>query len=443
MSADFDLIIRNVGLAGGPAVDVAVAEGRFAALAAGVAGSAAVEMDGTGKILMPGVIDAHVHFNEPGRESWEGLETGSRALAAGGGTAFFDMPLNSTPPVLTAGDVLAKRSLAEEKSRVDFAIWGGLTPDSLPNLEQMAEAGVIGFKAFLCGSGLAEFASSDAATLKAGMKIAAKLRLPVAVHAEDDDVIAAHQREKRPRYPGTMADWLASRPVEAELSAIRMALDLAGETGADLHVVHVSHSTGLRLIAEARAGGVKVTAETCPHYLLLDDRDACRIGPLAKCAPPLRDYRAVEELWRSVKAGLVNTIGSDHSPSPPEMKAGDDIFSMWGGISGCQHGFELLCNEALAGRLGLADLARMTSSAVAGRFRLPKDSHGLREGAEANFFLLSPLPGEIQERELLYRHPISAYTGMPRKWRITGTWLRGAEIGDETRGRFLSPEMLE
>ncbi len=440
MSADFEMIVRNVRLAGGSPVDVAMAEGRFVKIGEGIAGSSRQEIDGTEKIMMPGVIDAHVHFNEPGREAWEGFETGSRALAAGGGAAFFDMPLNSTPPVLTAAAVEAKRDLAGEKSRLDFGIWGGMTPDSLEEMPAMADAGVIGFKAFLCDSGLAEFGKADSATLRRGMKIAAGLGRPVAVHAEDDEVIASYRKAHRQRCPGNMADWLASRPVEAELSSIRMALDLAGETGADLHVVHVSHATGLRMIAEARAGGVKVTAETCPHYLLLDAGEACEIGPLAKCAPPLREFRAVEDLWRSVKSGLVTTIGSDHSPSPPEMKSGEDIFSIWGGIAGCQHGFELLCNEAIAGRIPLMDLAKMTSEAVARRFRLPPEIGAVREGSEASFFLMAALPEEIREQELLYRHPISAYTGRARSWRIIGTYLRGQAVDDETRGRFLQPQ---
>jgi|694.fasta_scaffold09320_7 allantoinase len=433
-------VIRNVSLLGGPPVDVSVAGESIDAIGSNLTGTFDQEIDGTGKILLPGVVDSHVHFNEPGRSDWEGIATGSAALAAGGGTVFFDMPLNSTPPVLTAEAVRAKRRLAEQKSCVDFAIWGGLTPDSLDHLEAMAAEGVIGFKAFMSDSGLAEFGKAEAETLRRGMKIAERLGLPVAVHAEDDSVIAEHLLNHPRKGPGSMRDWLESRPIEAELSAIRLALDLAGETGADLHIVHVTSATGLRLVAEARAGGVTATAETCPHYLLLDQAAAEKIGQDSKCAPPIRPRKTVDGLWDALRHGLIDTIGSDHSPAPPSMKTGEDVFAMWGGISGCQHGIELLCNEAPLFKQPMEQLSDLWSEAPARRFRLHHSIGKIRIGGRADFFLLEKQPNVISRGELLYQHAQSAYLGRQRDWRITNTWLRGLPVDSTTRGKFLTPQ---
>lgn len=346
----FDTIIRRASVVtatGLQTLDVGISGEIFADMAPDLKGEAQVEIDASGKVMFPGLVDAHVHFNEPGRTEWEGFATGSAALAAGGGTTFIDMPLNSSPPVLDVVAFEAKRRAGEANSRLDFALWGGLTPDSLPHLPHMARAGVAGFKAFMCPSGLEEFAAAGEPTLRLGMHIAAEFGLPVAVHAESPAVIAAHQKVYPPPSPGSMADWLASRPVAAELAAIEMAIHCARDTGCALHIVHVSTAQGIALVSSAKKAGINVTAETCPHYLLLDTDAAIRIGPAAKCAPPLRGKESVEGLWRALVAGDIDTIGSDHSPSPPELKEGDDFFAMWGGIAGCQHGFPLLIERAV------------------------------------------------------------------------------------------------
>lgn len=432
-----DFVIREVSLFGKRVVDLAVSEGKWVGIGERLGAGFGEEIDGRGNILLPGVIDAHVHFNEPGRVDWEGIETGSRALAAGGGTAFFDMPLNSTPPVLDAAGVRVKRSLCEEKSRVDFGIWGGLTPDSITTLEEMADEGVIGFKAFMCGSGLEEFGKAGRGVMAAGMKVAAERGLVVGVHAEDERVIAEHAANFPRRAEGGVAEgmrqWGDSRPVGAELASIRIAMDLAGEAGAKLHVVHVTHSDCLELIAEGRRQGVDVTAETCPHYLLLNEAKASRIGPYAKCAPPLRAGEVVEGLWG--RLDLVETIGSDHSPSPPGMKVGEDVFAMWGGIAGCQHGVPLVCDEALNRGVNLEKLSKKWRDNVFRRFGV--SGRGVEVGQDADFFLMEAGGETIFAEDLLYRHQISAYTGLERKWKVCGTWLRGESVTDETRGRFL------
>ena len=456
----FDTIIRNASVVTAEGVrilDVGISGGCFAALGENLAGSAMLEIDARGKVMFPGLVDAHVHFNEPGRTEWEGFATGSASLAAGGGTSFIDMPLNSSPPVLDIGSFSAKRRAGEANSRLDFALWGGLTPDSLGNLADLARAGVAGFKAFLCPSGLEEFAPANEATLRKGMHIAAEFEVPVAVHAESPAVIAAHQREFPPTRPGTMADWLASRPVAAEIAAIEMAVACARDTGCALHVVHVSAPQGIDLIHAAKREGIDVTAETCPHYLLLDTWAAERIGPAAKCAPPLRSPGTLDGLWRKLVAGEIDTIGSDHSPAPPELKEGDDVFSMWGGIAGSQHGFPLLLERAvgvwlplrpgaatpLEGRPGEASwelLAALFAANPARRFRLDSRKGRIAEGLDADFCLLSPEEFVIETKDLLARHAISPYVGMRCAWRVEATWLRGNPVSPATHGRFLTPD---
>lgn len=434
-----DFVIRGVRLVGEDLVDAAVSDGKWSAISPGLGRGHGEEVDGAGKMLLPGVVDAHVHFNEPGRTDWEGIETGTRALAAGGGTAFFDMPLNSSPPVLDGEGVRMKRRLCEEKARIDYGIWGGLTADSLAVMGEMADEGVIGFKAFMCGSGLAEFGKAGRRVLAAGLKVGAKRGLVIGVHAEDEAAIGKFS-ERNPSggadgISAGMRQWMESRPVEAELVAIRIAMDLAGEAGAKLHVVHVTHPECLALISEGRARGVDVTAETCPHYLLLDSEKGVGIGPNAKCAPPLRASGVVDGLWGAMD--LVETIGSDHSPSPPGMKAGDDVFAMWGGIAGCQNGIELVCGEAIARGAEMGKLAMKWRGNVFKRFGV--EGGGIGIGKDADFFLLGRVEGMVTREEQISKHGLSPYVGMQRKWKIEGTWLRGSRVGERTRGRFLRP----
>lgn len=420
--SDYDLIVHAWEPCG-QMVSIGVTEGIIQALSTCDRGTAKEEIDHTSGFILPGWIDAHVHFNEPGRTEWEGLATGSRALAAGGGTAFFDMPLNSAPPVLTVEAFEAKRKLAEENSCLDFALWAGLTPNSLAHLEALAHCGAIGFKAFMCPSGLDEFPHADTATLRAGMIKAAALRLPVAVHAELNPAV---------RPPGhDMAAWLASRPIQLELHAIAIALDLAGETGCALHIVHVSCPEGIDLVTAAKKQGVNVTVETCPHYLLLTDEDAIRIGAPAKCAPPLRPASTVEALRQKLRDGHIDTIGSDHSPASPDLKHGEDFFAIWGGIAGIQHGLPLLMDHDLVS-------ANQISTNIAQRFRLPNKG-GLTIGHDADFILIEPTTHTITNVELLTRHPISPYAHMTTRHRISATFLRGQRVTAQTRGQFLRP----
>lgn len=432
--SDFDLLLRH------PAQDIGIAKGKIVGLGNNLRGSARNEIDASALEIFAGVIDAHVHFNEPGRTDWEGFATGSRAAAAGGTTTVFDMPLNAHPPTIDGPSFDAKRAAAEKDSLVDFGLWGGLVPGNLKELETLRDRGVIGLKAFMCNSGIDDFLAVDPATLRAGMKRAAELDLLVAVHAEFEEMTRRLTNEKITAGRTSVADFLAARPIEAELDAIRCALDLAAETGCRLHIVHVSTARGASLVAAARAHGVDATCETCPHYLLLTADDMERLGAVAKCAPPLRSASEQEQLWQALPH--VSTVGSDHSPAPWTMKEKQNFFEVWGGISSCQHLLPLLVDS---GKITSAEISRLTSESVATRFRLPTKG-GFEIGKDADLTLFDPTAEEeIATESLHYRHRQSPYVGRTLRGRVVQTILRGKTIFENGRfvgapsGKFLRP----
>ncbi len=441
-----DLLIHHAHTPEG-LIDLAITDGVIVETGPSLTGASHEVMDATGLLVWPGFIDAHVHFNEPGRSDWEGLATGSRALAAGGGTVFFDMPLNSSPPTANVAALEQKRRCAEVESVLDFGLWGALIPGNQDDLEPLAEAGVIGFKAFMTDSGIDEFPSADAAVLRAGMKRAAACGRLVALHAEDRDLTRRLTAEASAAGRTSVRDYLESRPVQAELNAIALATELAGETGCALHIVHVSSPEGLALIASARAAGVDVTAETCPHYLLSNDTDGERIGPLAKCAPPLRDEARRLAIWQALAAGAVHTIGTDHSPAPMELKQSADFFKIWGGIAGCQHGFPLTIAAGLQDHgLTAAELSPLLSGNVAARFGLDGRKGRIALDQDADLvFLRCGVADRIVPGALLTRHPLSAYTGLVNRCRVVRTILRGQtvwplpEAAPVRGGRWLRP----
>jgi allantoinase len=447
----FDILIENallVSTEGAERGNLAVRDGIIVAMGAGVDGAAHRRIAGGSLFILPGYIDAHVHLNEPGRTAWEGFATGTKALAAGGCTCFMDMPLNSTP-VLDAARFAAKAAALEQNSLLDGALWGGLVPGNLGSLAELAACGVIGFKAFMSDSGMDDFPRSDRATLREGMTCAAELGLPVAVHAESDDITARLGRRFQAEGRTGIRDYLDSRPIEAELEAVGEALDLARETGCSLHIVHVSSAAALALVTEAKRAGTDVTAETCPHYLLLDDTDLERIGAAAKCAPPLRSAVEKERLWQSLQGGDIDTIGSDHSPSPPELKKSGNFFEVWGGIAGCQHNYPLLFEEAVLHRkLDPSLIARLTARNVAQRFRLPNKGD-LRVGWDADLVVINPnSPHEVRAGDLLTRHPLSAYVGRTTQVAIIATIAGGQLVHHQNQplprrsARILRPRPL-
>jgi len=450
MSA-LDLAIRGgtvVAPDGARRADVGIADGRVVAVADALDDAARADLDATGLHVLPGAVDAHVHFNDPGRTAYEGFETGTRAAAAGGTTTIVDMPLNAQPPTIDARAFDRKRAAAERTALVDFALWGGLVPGDAARLDELAERGVVGFKAFMSDTTMPEFAMADDLTLYEGMARAATLGLPVAVHAESEAITSALAARARREGRRGVRDYLRSRPAIAEVEAIGRALLLAEETGCALHVVHVSTGRGVALVAEARARGVDATCETCPHYLVFDEDDAERLGAIAKCAPPLRPAAERDALWAAI--GDIALVASDHSPSLPELKQGDDFFAVWGGITGCQVLLGVLLDAGHHERgLALEQVAALAATGAARRFRLPGKGR-VEPGADADLALVdlagaTALGGET----LLHRHPHSPWAGRRLSGRIVRTLVRGTTVFADGRvagppaGRLVTPATKE
>jgi allantoinase len=429
----FDLLIRGgsvVGLTEVRSADLGIAEGKIQMLRAGEPAQARDVLDASGLHIFPGLIDSHVHFNEPGRADWEGFETGSRAFAAGGGTLFFDMPLNAHPPTIDAESFDLKLKAAEASSLVDFAFWGGLVPGNVDRMEELATRGVIGFKAFMSNSGIEDFPLADNVTLREGMKRAVALKKIVAVHAESEKITSDLAQNATAEGRASVRDYLGSRPIHAELEAIEAALELAGETGCSLHIVHVSCGAGIALIASARKAGVDVSCETCPHYLVLTEDNMEKIGPLAKCAPPLRPKAAQDALWEYLKTDQILTVGSDHSPAPPGMKSDKDFFKVWGGISGIQSTLPLLITEGHLNRgVCLPLLSRLVSHNVAERFDLPSQKAGISDFCDADLALVDlNATSNVQVDGLFCRHKQTPYIGRTLTGKVMQTILRGQTV---------------
>lgn len=425
-----DLVIRGGALVladGVHQADLTIEDGVISEIGPDLPG-ASEEINARGLHVFPGVIDIHLHFNEPGRTEWEGAATGSRALAAGGGTLFFDMPLNSTPCTINAREFDRKKAAVERASITDFGLWGGLVPGNVGEMAELAERGVVGFKAFMCDSGLPEFPRADDDTLFEGLKQAAKLDLPVAVHAESQELTAALWRRMVEQGRTGIRDFLESRPVIAEVEAIQRAMLLAGEAGAKLHIVHVSCGRGVAAAADARANGVDVSIETCPHYLYFTEEDVERLRALAKCAPPLRDSGHQAALWRAVLEGTVDAVASDHSPAPPEMKTGD-FWKAWGGIQGVQSTLSVMLDQGFRRRnLPLENIAALLASNPARRFRIAKKGT-LRIGNDADLTLVNLSSSTmLRVEDLHHRHALSPYIGTTFQGVVRRTVLRGQSI---------------
>jgi allantoinase len=445
----FDLIVRGGTIVTGTKLetqDLGISDGKIVALEPEISGRAQEEIEARGLHVFPGVIDAHVHFNEPGRTDWEGIASGSRALAAGGGTMFVDMPLNSSPVTVDGPSFDLKLAAMRTSSLTDFALWGGLVPGNLESLDELAAHGVMGFKAFMSNSGLSEFEAADDRTLLDGMRAAARLGLPVAVHAESDAITASFSSRLRAAGKTGVWDYLESRPVIAELEAISRAISMAEETYCALHIVHISSGRGVAMAAQARARGVNVTLETCPHYLAFTDDDLERLGAVLKCAPPVRDGLEQQDLWREVLNGQVDIIGSDHSPAPPAMKTSKDFFAIWGGISGVQSTLAVMLTEGVQARgLTLESVASMLAAKPAERFKFAHKGK-LELGFDADFSLVDlTQPFTLEPEALLYRHTQSPYLGQKFTGVVRQTVSRGqtifldGKVIEGAQGQFVRP----
>jgi allantoinase len=387
-------------------------------------------VDASGLHVLPGLVDTHVHFNEPGRTEWEGFVSGSTAAAAGGVTTVCDMPLNCHPPTLDGRALALKHAALEGKSRVDFALWGGIVPGSASHLSELRAGGVVGVKAFLCDSGLETFPHLNEFDLLDAVQACADAGVLLALHAEDPDHTRRLSQAAKANRQNAPLDWARSRPPATEVEAVRRALDLGRATGARLHFVHISTAAAVRLIATARANGQDVSVETCPHYLLLDETDFERLGSLGKCAPPLRSRAEVEALWPTVLDGAVDWIASDHSPCPPSLKTPDDIWSAWGGLGGVQSSLVALLTEGVHRRnLSLPRVASLTAANPARRLGLWPRKGSLEVGGDADLTLVDLNDSwTLRKADLQTRWPVSPYLGRTFHGRVRMTLVRGTVV---------------
>jgi len=369
-------------------------------------------------VVMPALIDSHVHVNEPGRTDWEGFATATAAARAGGVAVIVDMPLNSIPPTTSVASLtLKRRAAAAANLWADVAFWGGIVPGNAADLPGLSAAGVRGFKCFLVDSGVAEFPAIAIADLDAALMAAQVAGLPLLVHAESPDVIAAAP----PPGPG-YASYLASRPPEAETEAIAAVIAAARRTGGRAHILHLSAADALPSLAAARAEGVSVTVETCPHYLTLCAEE---LGDdlAGKCAPPIRDSANREELWQGLADGIIDMVVSDHSPCPGDLKRGG-FHAAWGGIASLELRLPLVWTEAHRRGFGIADLARWMCTAPAGLAGIP--SGAITPGHRADLVVWDPDATVVVAPErLAQRHPITPYAGRSLQGRVLATIVRG------------------
>lgn len=382
------------------------------------------------EVLLPGLVDTHVHVNEPGRTEWEGFATATRAAAAGGVTTIVDMPLNSLPPTVDVAALQTKRAAAAGQCAVDVGFWGGAIPGNTGELGKLHADGVFGVKCFLLDSGVPEFPPLSADGLRAALEAVAVFDGLLIAHAEDGHAI-------RPASGRRYADFVASRPPAAEDGAIATLLHLARETGARVHVVHLSAASALPQLAAARADGVAVSVETCPHYLALTAEEVPDGDTRFKCCPPVREGANRDALWQGLADGVIDMVVSDHSPSPPALKHLEtgDFGTAWGGIASLQVGLPVVWTEARRRGHGLADVVEWMAHAPAARVGLARKGR-IAAGADADLVVFAP-DAPYTVGELHHRHAVTPYAGRELSGEVRRTWLRGAPVDDTPRGRLL------
>lgn len=419
---------------------VAVKDGKITEVVAGggeVAADQVIDLDG--HALFPGIVDNHAHFNEPGRTHWEGYRTGTMAAAAGGITTVMDMPLNSMPSTINRHTLALKREAVKDQPVIDVAQWGGLVNNNLADLDDLNEDGVVACKGFMCFSGIEDFKHITDEFIYAGLKRMGELGNVASVHAENDFLTAYLTQQLQGAGRTDRAAWCEAHPLFEELEAIQRATYWAKVANGNLHVVHITVPEGIRHINTAKQDGVHVTSETCPHYLFFDQDDYERIGPAAKCGPPIRPRAVVEALWGCVLEGLVDVIGSDHSPCNWEEKEKgmENIWQAWGGISGIQTMLPVMLTEGYHKRgLALTDMVRMMAANPARIFGFYPRKGVIMPGSDADFAVVDldkewTLTGD----QLFYKNQHSAYVGYSFKGKVIRTIVRGVTVYDD--GKFL------
>ncbi|OAH09435.1 allantoinase AllB [Streptomyces jeddahensis] len=441
--SDVELVLRSTRVVtpeGTRAASVAVAGGTITAVLvhdADVPAGARLEDLGD-DVLLPGLVDTHVHVNDPGRTEWEGFWTATRAAAAGGITTIVDMPLNSLPPTTTAENLRTKQEVARTKAHIDVGFWGGALPDNLKDLRPLHDAGVFGFKAFLSPSGVDEFPELDQEQLGRSLAEIAGFGGLLIVHAEDPHQLAAAPQQSGGRY----ADFLASRPKDAENRAVENLIAQAKRLHARVHVLHLSSSDALPLIATAKREGVRVTVESCPHFLTLTAEEVPDGATEFKCCPPIREASNQDALWAGLADGTIDCIVSDHSPSTKDLKT-DDFATAWGGISSLQLGLPAIWTEARRRGHTLEDVVRWMAAGPAELAGLSQKG-AIQAGRDADFAVLAPDETfTVDPAELHHRNQVTAYAGRTLHGVVTSTWLRGERIlagseFTEPRGRLLT-----
>lgn len=390
------------------------------------------------EVLLPGLVDSHVHVNDPGRTEWEGFTTATRAAAAGGITTIIDMPLNSIPPTCDVPALEVKRKTAQTQAYVDVGFWGGAIPGNVSQLQPLHEAGVFGFKCFLLHSGVDEFPPLDPAELELAMREISSFDGLLIVHAED-----AHRIDTAPAaHGGSYLGFLRSRPREAEYAAVADVIGLAALTGCRVHVLHVSSADVLPLLAEARHDGVRITAETCPHYLTFTAEEIPDGATQYKCCPPIREAENRELLWEGLRDGVIDLVVSDHSPSTVDLKCLDtgDFGAAWGGIASLQLGLSAVWTQARERGFDLVDVARWMCQAPAAQAALPHKGR-IEPGYDADFCVFAPDEAFLVNAATLHhKNALTPYDGRPLVGVVRSTWLRGEPIDIEAgpRGRLLN-----
>lgn len=390
-------------------------------------------------VVMPGLVDSHVHVNEPGRTHWEGFDTATRAAAVGGITTLVDMPLNCLPPTIDVAALEEKRAVAADKAFVDVAFWGGAVPGNADDLQALHQAGVRGFKAFLCDSGVPEYGHVQPRDIGDVLARVAGLDSLLIVHAEDFEVCDAAAAQVAGGDPRRYSTWLDSRPSQAEVAAVQALVQASRDTGGRVHVLHLSAADAGEVVADAKAEGLPITAETCPHYLTLHADDIPDGATDHKCAPPIRGRDNADRLWGFLADGTIDAIVSDHSPCPPQDKAPEsgDFMTAWGGIASLQLGLPLVWTEARRRGHDLAQVAAWMSTAPAALAGLTGKG-AIAPGYQADLAILDPeATWQIDGAELHHRHPVTPYDGRRVTGQVVSTYRAGTAIMRE--GRVLGP----